>query len=352
MNNSKLWSILCVALALVLLITTGSITAVIDPFFHYHAPLESLQYPLNNQRYQNDGIVRHFDYDALITGTSMTENFKTSEFDALFGVNSVKVSYSGGTYAEMFSNLQRAMASNPGIKTVIFCIDEWFLFSGRDMILADGEYPTYLYDDDPFNDVQYLLNKEILCGNSLEVLAYTAQGNTTTSFDEYGSWVYPYDAKIVLGNYNRPEKVAEPFPFSQENADNLTQNLKNTALALAEAYPDTQFIYYFPPYSILNWDDHNQTNTAARYVAAFRLASQLLLEAENIRLFSFYTDYATITNLDNYRDTVHHSDAVNSLLLQRFAAGEYELTKDNYHAHWDEVLDFYTGFDYEALLAS
>ena len=352
MNNTKLWSILCVALALALLLILGGTTAVIDPFFHYHAPLESLQYPLNNQRYQNDGIVRHFDYDALITGTSMTENFKTSEFDALFGTNSVKVSYSGGTYAELFSNLERAMASNPNIKTVLFCIDEWFLFSGRDMILADGEYPTYLYDDDPFNDVQYLLNKEILCSNSLEVLAYTAQGNTTTSFDDYGSWVYPYDAQVVLSNYSRAEKAAEPVPFTRENADSLTRNLQSTALALAEKYPDTEFIYYFPPYSILNWDDHSQTNTAARYVEAFRLASRLLLEAENIRLFSFCTDYETITNLNNYRDTVHHSNAVNSLLLQRFAAGEYALTNENYEAHWEEVLDFYTGYDYDAFFAS
>ncbi|MBQ8622395.1 MAG: hypothetical protein IJ422_08800 [Oscillospiraceae bacterium] len=349
MKNSKTWSILCVALALVLLITLGSATAVIDPFFHYHAPLDSLQYPINNQRYQNDGIVRHFEYDALITGTSMTENFKTSEFDALFGVDSVKVSYSGGTYAEMFSNLQRAMESNPNIKTVIFCIDEWFLFSGRDMILADGEYPTYLYDDNPFNDVEYVLNKEILCSNTLEVLDYTRQGNTTTSFDDYGSWVYPYDAEVVLSNYQRPDQEDTLVAFTEENAANLTENLRTTALALAQEYPQTEFIYYFPPYSILNWDSHARQGSVQRYVEAFSLASSLLLEAENIRLFSFYTDYETITDLNNYRDTVHHSDAVNSLLLQRFAAGEYELTKENYEAHWQEVLEFYSTYDYDGL---
>lgn len=351
MNNSKKWSILCICLALVLLVCVGTVTAVIDPFFHYHAPLEDLEYPLNNQRYQNDGIVRHFDYDALITGTSMTENFRTSEFDKLFGVHSVKVSYSGGDYAEMYSNLKRALQSNPDIKTVIFCIDEWFLFSGRDMILADGEYPTYLYDDTLFNDVEYVLNKEIFCSNALGVLEYTAEGKTTTSFDDYGSWVYPYDAEVVLSNYDRPEQTETILGFTEENIANLTGNMRSTALALAESYPDTEFIYYFPPYSILNWDANQRQGTLEQHVEAFRLAADLLLEAENIRVFSFYTDYETITNLDNYRDTVHHSDSINSLLLQRFAAGEYELTKETSGAHWDEILEYYSNYDYEALLA-
>lgn len=350
MNNSKKWSILCVGLSLVLLVILGGATAVIDPFFHYHAPLEALEYPIDNQRYQNDGIVRNFEYDALITGTSMTENFKTSEFDELFGANSVKVSYSGGTYAELFSNLQQAMESNPDIQTVLFCIDEWFLFSGRDMILADGEYPTYLYDDSLLNDVEYVLNKEILCSDTLEVLFYTRDGNTTTSFDDYSSWVFPYDKDVVLGTYTRPAQAETLSEFTEENRSNLTTMLQSTALTLAEAYPDTEFLYYFPPYSILNWDANNRQGTLAQHVEAFRLASELLLKAENIRLFSFYTDYKTITNLDNYRDTVHHSNEINSLLLQRFAAGEYELTKENCQTHWDEVLDYYSNYDYEALL--
>lgn len=348
MNNSKLWSILCILLVLALLLGIGGTTAKIDPFFHYHAPLEQLQYPLDNQRYQNDGIVRHFDYDALITGTSMTENFKTSEFDALFGVHSVKVSYSGGTWPELFSNLRQAFQANPDIKTVLFCIDEWFLFSGRDMILADGEYPTYLYDEDPFNDVQYLLNKEVFCSDTLGVLEYTAEGNQTTSFDDYGSWVFPYDRAVVLEGYARPEQE-EYYPFTEEHAANLKANLESTALALAKEYPDTEFLYYFPPYSILNWDNNNRMGTLEMHVEAFRMASDLLLTVPNIRLFSFYTDYETITDLNNYRDIVHHSNDINSLLLRRFAAGEYELTAETANAHWDEVLEFYAGFDYDAL---
>ena len=72
----------------------------VDPFMHYHKPhTDSYYYTLDleNQRNVNDGISRHFDYDALITGTSMIENFNTTEFDEIFGVNSIKLPYAGGS---------------------------------------------------------------------------------------------------------------------------------------------------------------------------------------------------------------------------------------------------------------
>ena len=62
-----------------------SVVVYVDPFMHYHKPIISkFFYSLDNQRSQNDGIIKYFDYDAIITGTSMIENFKTSEFDKLF----------------------------------------------------------------------------------------------------------------------------------------------------------------------------------------------------------------------------------------------------------------------------
>lgn len=350
MKNTKHWSICCVALTLVLLILAGTATAVIDPYFHFHGPLESLEYPLNNQRYQNDGIVRNFEYDALITGTSMTENFKNTELDALFGVHSVKVSYSGGTLQELTNTVEQALKKNDDLKLVLFCIDEWFLYAGRNMILASGEYPTYLYDDNPFNDVSYLLNKDVFCSATLEVLNYTQQGNRTTSFDDYGSWTFiPIGRDHAMAQYQRREQTAEPQPLTEDAVSQITDAMNASLLRLAKEYPETQFLCYFPPYSILNWDNHARSGTLQRQVEAFETATRALLEAENIQLFSFYTDFDTITNLDNYRDSVHHSQQINSLLLQRMAAGEYLLTEDTYRQHWQEVLDFYTGYNYDSI---
>lgn len=350
MNNKK-WSVGFLTLTLVLLVSAAILTGTVDPFFHYHAPLEELEYPLTLQRYQNDGIVKNFSYDALITGTSLTENFKSSEFDSLFGTNSVKVCYSGGTYEEITTNLQTALEANPNIRYVLYGLDEWNLYGGKDLILADGEYPTYLYDDNPANDVQYLLNKEILFTNTLEVLDYTRKGGKTTTFDAYSSWEYPSGKEAVLSGYTRPPKSDTVTSFTDGMAHTMRENLQQNILALAKAHPDIQFLFFFPPYSILNWDLHVQEGLLDMHIDAMTLASELLLQAENVRLYSFYDDYALCTDFDNYRDVVHYHSGINSLLLQRMYNDEFRLTKDNYRQHWEEVRAFYSSYDYEAIFA-
>ena len=71
MNKGLFVKTLAVVL-LVCVVLCCTLVVTVDPFFHFHKPVSSLSYPLVNERYQNDGIARHFDYDAVITGTSMT----------------------------------------------------------------------------------------------------------------------------------------------------------------------------------------------------------------------------------------------------------------------------------------
>lgn len=83
-SSFKKWTTAIFAVILILLLLSMTMIVVIDPLFHYHAPLDGLAYPLEDERYINDGILRHFDYDAVIAGSSMTENFKTSEANILY----------------------------------------------------------------------------------------------------------------------------------------------------------------------------------------------------------------------------------------------------------------------------
>ena len=351
MKFSKLWSVAALVLVLAIILVPAVMTAVIDPLFHFHAPLPQLQYPLTSQRYQNDGIVRHFSYDAMITGTSLSENFRTSQFDRLFAVHSVKTSFSGGSFEEINRNLRQALECNPELKLVLCTIDEWSLFSGKNMILASGEYPTYLYDNNPFNDVSYLLNREVFFGYTLEVLRYTRSGGITTSFDSYSSWnlEHPFQNGPVPEVYTRPAQADTQAKFTQAQQDRLVDTMESTLLKFARDYPDVQFLFLFPPYSILNWDSHARQGTLRQQVEAFRLASQVLLQADNIRLHAFYDDYETITNLQNYVDSVHYDAAVSAMLLDRIAAGEGRLTREACDAYWSKVIDYYEAFDYDAL---
>ena len=92
-----------------LLVMSASCVVYYDPYFHYHAPIEKWEYKLYDERYQNDGILSHFSYDSVIIGTSMTRNFKASDWNNLMNANTVKAPFSGATYKEIGDVLKRIL---------------------------------------------------------------------------------------------------------------------------------------------------------------------------------------------------------------------------------------------------
>ncbi len=106
------WFKKCITALFILLIGSVILFWIIDPYFHFHKPFSFVSYRLYDERYINDGISRHFDYDAIITGMSMAQNFKTSEADKFLGVKSVKETFSGADYKEISKNLGRALKYN------------------------------------------------------------------------------------------------------------------------------------------------------------------------------------------------------------------------------------------------
>lgn len=350
MNSSKKRCISFLFLLLAILLFLGSITAIIDPFFHYHAPFPFLQYPISNQRYQNYGIVRHFSYDAILTGTSMTENFRASEFDQLFGVQSVKTPINGSSFKEVNDLLLCAVVSNPDIRIIIRGLDGWNFFDHKDHMRTDAEYPLYLYDHNPYNDLQYLLNKDILCTYTLGVLKHTLKGYPTTDFDAYSSWdTSKTGAAHVLSGYTRSETANPNMPITEQEREIVLSTLDQNVLAIARDNPEIEFYYFFTPYSIVYMDYSNRMGVLQREMDAYLIATEIMLEYENIHLFSFFNDYDLITNLDNYTDITHYTAAINSLLLQRMSCGAFQLTRENYRSHWQEVSEFYLSYDYDAL---
>lgn len=350
--SGKKWSILLLGIMAVLLLGLGGITAIVDPYFHYHKPLDSLAYPLTNERYQNDGIVKHFTYDAIITGTSMTENFKTSEFDALFGVHSVKTAFSGASYREINENLERAIQANPEISCVVRGIDYWWLMFDKDVMFYDA-YPTYLYDSYLYNDVQYLWNKDILLNETFGVLFYTKEGNQTTSYDDYGNWMgeFAFGKEAVDASYARSDTVEEMRELSESEEQGVKENVEQNIVRIAAENPNIEFYLFFTPYSIYYWDSIYRDGTIKQQLYAEKAAIEAMLPYENIHLFSFFDEFAMICNLDNYKDIGHYHAQINSQILQWMQTGEHQLTEENYLQYWENVCNFYLNYPYDRLFS-
>ena len=358
-NNTKKWLVGMFSILLVLLVAQALVIAVVDPYFHYHKPLKNLYYELNNERSQNDGIIRHFNYDAMIIGTSMAENYKTSELDELFGVNSIKVPFAGGTYKELNDNIAKAIKYNPDLKLVVRPLDYAYLMDDKDRIRNDlGSYPDYLYDNNPFNDVKYFFNKDILfsiCFPMLEDAKAGKEGGIT-SFDDYANWMNDADtkfgAKVVFGERTEYKEPQEIQPFVDEVKQMVADNINQNVVELAKANPEVEFYYYLTPYSIAWWGSQKELGTVDRFISAEEYAISLMLECDNIHLYSFNTEFDMTCNLDNYSDECHHGDWINSQILGWLYSGTDELTKDNYKEYIQMEREFYNSYDYESLLGS
>ena len=342
---NKNWCIRFLITTALLLLFFGGMTFFADPYFHYRGPREGLRYRIYNERYQNDGIVKHFPYDALITGSSMTENFKTSELDALFDVNSVKTAFSGGTFREVNENLRRAFLTHPDLKSIVRGIDCEMLTNDKDR-MQYKEYPGYLYDDVPWNDVEYLFNSETLLQDTIYgCFLWTLTGKATTSFDDYNNWnnTFSFGKEAVLADYERPiEAQGPPLVLNREN---LVENVT----ALAAEYPETTFYYYFTPYSIVWFDSLEQRGQLESELEVQEEAAEILLNQKNIRLFGFFDETGLITDLSRYKDIYHHDEDVNSWILECMERGEHELTADNYRQYFEKLRAFYGNYDYDAI---
>lgn len=353
-TNSKKWFIFVISLTIICLVGISLITIIIDPFFHYHKPLDSLEYELlrDNERYQNDGILRHWDYDTIITGTSMTENFKASECDEIFGGTTVKVPFAGSLLKETGDVLKRALQYNPNVRTVIRSMDVSTLLEDKDATKDIYDYAEYLTNKNPFDDVKYILNKEVIafCHSTIH---YTKYGNKTTTFDEYANWMEIYKdwfgQAFAANSYTLGEPVTEEKIITQEEIQMVRDNIQQNVVDVALAHPDVTFYVFIPPYSLGHWEQLDNQGEINYMIDAQQIAIETILPCANIKLFSFDTNFDLVCNWDNYTNYVHYGDWVNSDLLEWMKNEEYLLTSNNYEEYLAQIREFYNNYDYSSI---
>lgn len=362
-NRSTMYIIEFFVFVLCVLGVIGACVIRVDPFLHYHKPLtDAYFYSLDNQRSQNNGILKQFEYNALITGTSMTENFKTSEFDEIFGVNSIKIPYFGASYKEINDSLVRALDHNPDLDTIVRGLDmNQFMEDKDSMRFEQDEYPSYLYDKNYLNDVRYVFNRNVIFDRVWPMMNskdHEGFSPGITSFDAYSNWMdaCTFGLNIVIEN----TFGSSGFEFQGEGAPNhitesqqtkVMENVHQNITSLANMHPDVTFYYFFTPYSIVWWQQLVEDGSIYRQVEAERLVIEEILKCPNIKLYSFNNIPRITTDLNNYRDTAHYGEWINSLMLKWMHDGKYLLTQENYENYLTQELTFYTSYDYNSILS-
>lgn len=334
-----------------LLLLGGIVVFVADPFYHYHKPWFKMPVVLYNEIYQTSGVADNFEYDSAIVGSSMTENFRVSWFDEDFGWKTVKLSYEGAGTDDMKAILTEVFESEHQVKNIVLAVDDYQMVSDSSLKAIDR--PEYLYNENIFDDVNYLFNKDAFQA-SLERIADGITGREEDIDSAYNfSSKYEFSKERVL-------KDAEPFrknimanpPESNSPKDRYLQECKDNLdnlLPLIEANPDTQFMIVYSPYSILNWEKKVLAGTLEAQLYVDGYAIEQFLSYENVRVFYFQDEYDLITNLDNYMDTCHYIEEYNHYIEQCLKSGKNEVTEETYEERLKNMYEIAMSYDYEAV---
>ena len=326
---------------------------IFDPYFHYHAPLKGVSYTIQDAVYKNDGICKNWEYETIVTGTSMTASVSTKQVDEIFGTTTVRATFFGEGFRRINDNLESALDHNKNLKRVIRCVDPiWFVCDWDFLEYGSYDaYPTYLYDEDWTNDFSYIYNLDTIKNDLIPMIRNTINGVPSATFDgEIG-----YDkggVEKVKASYKRiPKKIKEITPDeTQFMMECLERNIEKNLVSTIKEHPDVTFIIYFPPYEMCIWDNLMQegSGVVSRRFDMEEYVIEQLLECDNVELYSFLDCFDIVSDMNNYTDDLHYTAEVSEYIINTIGVTkEHRVTKENYKQYLESTRDFYLNYDYD-----
>lgn len=304
-----------------------------DPFYQYHEPFLGLKKVLYDRDNQVPGTIRSFEYDAVLLGSSVAENFDSSYLDVTYDCETLKIIRASGSVADLLYYLEQAHEEQE-LKRVFWCLDLFALMSPTEVTLYDESIPRYLHTRNVLDDIPYIFNKEIIFKQIPMMLAYSFMDVNT------GGHAYDWSADKTFGAaqamrvYDKSEMgaVAEQQDFSTEIAA-IEQNIA-AVVSEMQNHPEVEYTVIMPPYSMLWWDGGYMLGESDKYFYVLEKVLPALLEVPNVTVHFFMDEADIVCNLDYYMDMVHYSPQINQYMLESVVQGTNQVTPEKV----DEVL--------------
>lgn len=338
---------------------------LIDPFHHYHVPWFGMPLMLDDVVYQTPGNATNLAYDSAIVGTSMTENCRVSWFNEELGWDTMKLCYAGATCNDLKAILECVYANDRQVKHVFMDLNDYQLSSPLEASYV--ERPEYLYTKNLLDDYKYFYNKDVFV-KAINLVLSTAGGEEsnielayTWEDDElFGREKVLESTRLtkekLMEEKERKQTVSEEKDFNHqekqkkesEEALKTCQDNLNQILPYIEKHPETEYIIFFPPYSMLYWEQLVIQDELKEKLEMYQYAIEQLLPYENVKIYYFQGE-DVIENLDEYRDYTHYKPKYNRYIFDCVKGDKNRLTLDNYKEEIQKVYEKTTNYDYEAL---
>ena len=346
--NAKKWVISFMSVGIAIMLVMMGVVYIYDPYCYYRIP--DNRFIVNNYRFVNAGIAKNADYDAVVIGSSMTQNFQMDDFREQLGVNPIKLTVGAMSIEgmELTYNLVKDVGK---AEKIYLCIDVPQLNKEKDDLAT---YATYLYNETKLDDFKYLLGYETWArllplsiafnvANTLEMDIPRFYG--TTDIDRIGEWeskdIYD-ESKLIESYLNRNTGLSK-----QNTAGAYNRMVKNVDKIIDLTCNDgKEIVLFFPPYSALFWCSSMESGLFEDYM---RIKSYILDKVVGMKNVSVYDFQAIpqICDLRYYKDITHYNAKINAYMVDCFANNEYFVTSETIEYSNDALRERIKGFKSE-----
>lgn len=316
--------VLSLAIAPILLVTISNYGT--DPFEYFRKSSDSrLMLEYTSTRFMNPGFAMHYDYDGVVIGTSMTENFRPSQIDRVMGGRFIKLSMSGSTPYEERLLLQVAFRSKgERLRRVLWGLDPEMWIDPPGGTEPVDIFPDYLYGGFDIEVLtHYLASKDVFWRDvMLMERGATAKGDVDFDSANYWGSSFVFGCKEVQKGYMadlvRHGGFLHAADREPELEASIRANLEQNLLPMVERQSHTVFYLFIPPYSDAETylvKTYFPAQLAARSYM-FRQLKDLARVHSNVHLYDFEADHSITSDLSLYKDVRHYSAAINDWMVE------------------------------------
>lgn len=364
-NCMRKYFLYCSISVSILFISLPLLFYIYDPLQIFHKSFfHNGEYLNKNMRIQAAGIIKWYDFDSLILGTSIFENTSAGEAEKLIGGKFFNISAYGSSYFERDFILSSALYKK--LKTVIYSLDDFYLDCMIENVIFPSKNWSYLYDKNRLNDFRIYFQKKYIL-NIFD--PYT--GLTKVNLDSPNAWS---NKTVLKSEFGGPENwfkadankdfqifLSKDLPRELKKANTKTIELSKNRLLKTitylnsylvyhiKQYPKTTFHLVFPPYSRLRYAYWllSKPEDFLLHQAIIHHFAVLSKSIPNMHVYGF-EDMDFLDDFENYKDTVHYHAQYNSYILESIGMGKHELTAENVDAYLSKCLDKAENFDMDS----
>lgn len=291
-----------------------------------------------NQRYAYPALARAPRFDSAIVGTSMVRLLNPARLNELLGARFVNLAMNSATAHEQVEMNRLFLRHHPDARVLVYAIDDsWCEVTDSPARYTFRDFPEFMFDENPWNDLLYLFNDKALenAVRMLELLngkrapKYGPDGYHDFTRD-FGAYDLGRTRQRIYGSAT-PPPAPPPLDLEPAEAQSAPRmaNLDLLPALLGAAPSAAKVVLLMPPMHV--W--HQQGN-AANYRTCKARVLDIVAAGRPVTVLDYLLDSPVTRDDANYWDSIHYGDPI----AQRIETDLAALLADAFVSRVDAVL--------------